>query len=56
MNEQNVLNEEDSAITKRILLKEQNIRNLASKYLDFMNHFNTFSRNEMTQILNEFGK
>ena len=53
MNEQNVLNEEDSAITKRILLKEQNIRNLASKYLDFMNHFNTFSRNEMTQILNE---
>jgi hypothetical protein len=47
------LNEEDLAITKRILLKEQNIRILASKYLDFMNHFNSFSRNEMTQILNE---
>ena len=55
MSNQNIinLNEEDLAITKRILLKEQNIRNLASKYLDFMNHFNTFSRNEMTQILNE---
>ena len=55
MSNQNIinLNEEDLAITKRILLKEQNIRILASKYLDFMNHFNSFSRNEMTQILNE---
>ena len=55
MSNQNIinLNEEDLAITKRILLKEQNIRILASKYLDFMNHFNSYSRNEMTQILNE---
>jgi hypothetical protein len=55
MSNQNIinLNEEDLAITKRILLKEQNIRILASKYLDFMNHFNSFSRNEMTQILND---
>jgi hypothetical protein len=55
MSNQNIINqnEEDLAITKRILLKEQNIRILASKYLDFMNHFNSFSRNEMTQILNE---
>ena len=55
MSNQNIINqnEEDLAITKRILLKEQNIRILASKYLDFMNHFNSYSRNEMTQILNE---
>ena len=55
MSNQNIinLNEEDLAITKRILLKEQNIRILASKYLDFMNNFNYYSRNEMTQILNE---
>ena len=55
MTNQNIinLNKVDLTITKRILLKRQNIRILASKYLDFMNHFNTFSRNEMTQILNE---
>ena len=55
MSNQNIINqnEEDLAITKRILLKEQNIRILASKYLDFTNHFNSYSRNEMTQILNE---
>ena len=46
-------NDEDSAITKRILLKEQNIRKLTTKYLEFKNKFNSYTRNEMISILNE---
>jgi hypothetical protein len=46
-------NDEDSAITKRILLKEQNIRKLTTKYLEFKTKFNSYTRNEMISILNE---
>ena len=53
INIMNSNNDEDSAITKRILLKEQNIRKLTTKYLEFKNKFNSYTRNEMISILNE---
>lgn len=47
------MSEEEKAITKRILLKEQNIRQLTSKYIDLMSKFKTLTRNEMVTYIND---
>lgn len=44
---------DDLVVTKRILLKEQNIKKITSKYVDLMSKFKSLTRSEMTTILKE---
>ena len=46
-------NEEEKAITNRILSKEKDIKSLTSKYLELIKKFNTSARNEIKSILDE---
>lgn len=44
---------EEEAFTKRIVSKDSSIRKLTSKYLDLVTKFNSLTRNEMAEILEE---
>lgn len=48
-----LISSDDQVITRRIILKEHNIRKLATKFLDLMTKFKSLTRNEMVPILSE---
>ncbi len=45
--------DEEQTMKNRIILRENTLRKLTSKYIDLLSKFNTLTRNEMAQLIKE---